>query len=435
MPSFEPHPVEPRILERAQHCISRRAIDSRVLSVMYRLIGDGHTAYLVGGSVRDLLMGRKPKDFDVATSAHPAQVRRLFRNSRLIGRRFPLVHVFFGRDNIEVSTFRRHDEALAGTQDPLIQRDNCYGTPQDDAFRRDFTVNALFYDPRTGRVLDYAGGLEDLRGRQIRAIGVPELRMREDPPRMLRAVRFAAKLGFVLEAATRAAVERWRADLLRAAPARLALEIHRALAIAAAPQAFAMMRELGLMEVALPLLDAYLAGLADSAADGDATARNLAALGLAIAQGLEATPGFALACLFADFYLRQEGRAERWQEAAAMLRSRGVSRASVDEAGRLLQMLLQMLTRPERLPALARRRHFAAGLRLYRLLVLNYAAVAAGSGERGALGIFSGDGARRRRRRWRRGRKRVAHRRALQEPAQPEAFAEGASQGAVWEKG
>src|SRR5271155_4496160 len=145
------------------------------------------------------MLSRKPKDFDVATSAHPQQVRDLFRNSRLIGRRFRLVHVFFGPHNIEVATFRRQAEAVLDDSDPMIRHDNTFGTAEEDAFRRDFTVNALFYDPRTFEVIDYTGGVADLEARLIRSVGDPEVRMREDPVRMIRAVRFAAKLGFAIE--------------------------------------------------------------------------------------------------------------------------------------------------------------------------------------------------------------------------------------------
>src|SRR5271167_4374348 len=198
--------VAPTILERAQHPVSRRDIEPNVLKVLYRLIGAGHVAYLVGGGVRDLMMGRRPKDFDVATSAHPHQVKELFRNSRLIGRRFRLVHVFFGPQNVEVATFRKQAEAVADTDDPLIRLDQTLGTPEEDAFRRDFTVNALFYSPQTFHVIDFPGGVGDLEARLIRTIGDPELRMREDPVRMMRAVRFAAKLGFEIEPATRAAI-------------------------------------------------------------------------------------------------------------------------------------------------------------------------------------------------------------------------------------
>ncbi len=156
------------------------------------------------------MLDRRPKDFDVGTSAHPQQVRDLFRNSRLIGRRFRLVHVFFGPHNVEVATFRRRGEVEGVDGDPLIRQDNTFGTPEEDALRRDFTINSLFYDPRTFRVIDYAGGLSDLDARVIRTISDPVVRMREDPVRMIRAVRFAAKLGFTIEPEARAAIRAHR---------------------------------------------------------------------------------------------------------------------------------------------------------------------------------------------------------------------------------
>src|SRR5579863_2006183 len=222
--------TEPRILERFEHPVSRRDIDPRVLKVLYRLIDAGHVAYLVGGGVRDLMIGRAPKDFDVATSAHPQEVRELFRNSRLIGRRFRLVHVFFGQHNIEVATFRRRAEDVPESDDPQIRHDNTFGTPVEDAFRRDFTINSLFYNPRTFQVIDYAGGVADLEARLIRTIGDPEIRMREDPVRMLRAVRFAAKLGFEIESATLTAMEQHRCDLQKASVPRLVEETYKTLA-------------------------------------------------------------------------------------------------------------------------------------------------------------------------------------------------------------
>ena len=250
--------TEPRILERSEHPVSRRDIDPRVLKVLYRLIDAGHAAYLVGGGVRDLMIGRRPKDFDVATSAHPQEVRDLFRNSRLIGRRFRLVHVFFGQHNIEVATFRRRAEDVPESEDPLIRHDNTFGTPEEDAFRRDFTINSLFYNPRSFQVIDYAGGVADLEARLIRTIGDPEVRMREDPVRMLRAVRFAAKLGFEIEPATRAAIERHREDLLNASVPRVVEEIYRALGIAAAARAFELMHELALFDLLLAPLARFL---------------------------------------------------------------------------------------------------------------------------------------------------------------------------------
>src|SRR5580765_7395558 len=208
--------VEPRIVPRAEHPLSRRDVDPDALKVLYRLRQADHVAYLVGGSVRDLLLGRRPKDFDIGTSAHPHQVKRLFRNCWIIGRRFRLAHVKFGTKVIEVATFRK--QIPAGTEeepvaqvpsapmpgppgtvdqdeiDRLIQRDNTFGTPEEDAFRRDFTLNGLFYDIETRSIIDYVGGLEDIRQRVIRSIGNPEERFQEDPVRMLRAVALASRL-------------------------------------------------------------------------------------------------------------------------------------------------------------------------------------------------------------------------------------------------
>src|SRR5271169_4059130 len=249
--------LEPHILERAEHPISRRDIDPDVLKVLYRLITAGQLAYLVGGSVRDLMLGRRPKDFDVATDAHPQQVRDLFRNSRLIGRRFRLVHVFFGPKNIEVATFRKQAEGVT-VDDPLIRHDNTFGTPEEDAFRRDFTVNSLFYDPQTFRVIDYTGGVADLDARLIRTIGDAEVRMREDPVRMLRAVRFAAKLGFEIEPATLSAMERHRCDLLKSSVPRLVEETYRTIGQTGAARALVLMEELGLLEQLMPWLSAHL---------------------------------------------------------------------------------------------------------------------------------------------------------------------------------
>src|ERR1700730_9447928 len=244
------------------------------------------------------MIGRRPKDFDVATDAHPQNVRDLFRNSRLIGRRFRLVHVFFGPKNIEVSTFRRpceNDEIDV----LLIRQDNTFGTPEEDAFRRDFTVNSLFYDPRTFRVLDYAGGVADLRARLIRTIGDPELRMREDPVRMLRAVRFAAKLNFEIEPATLAAIERHRCDLQKASIPRLVEETFRTIGQTGAARALVLMEELGLLEQLMPWLSAHLKAEARPLEDARTT-RNLAALGETISTGISAPHEVVLAAMFLD---------------------------------------------------------------------------------------------------------------------------------------
>ena len=198
----------PEVLGHGQHGMRRAQISRNAINVVERLQKAGYQAYLVGGCVRDLMLGMEPKDFDVATSATPEQVRSEFRNSRVIGRRFKLVHVHFGREIIEVATFRANqpqgeddeDSNLASRNESgRILRDNVYGSLEDDAQRRDLTINALYYDPSTERVLDYAHGAKDIRNQQIRLIGDPTQRYQEDPVRMLRAVRFAAKLGFDIE--------------------------------------------------------------------------------------------------------------------------------------------------------------------------------------------------------------------------------------------
>src|SRR6202162_5742525 len=219
--------VEPRVVPRAEHAISRREIDPDALKVLYRLRQFEHTAYLVGGSVRDLLIGRRPKDFDIGTSAHPYQVKKLFRNCWIIGRRFRLAHVKFGPKVIEVATFRRQvapgEEVVEDgvpAPDPntpegehLIHHDNTFGTPEEDAFRRDFTINALVYDIATFSVIDYVGGLDDLHAGVVRSIGDPEVRLREDPVRMLRAVALASRLDFAIDPPLSAAIRLHRHEI------------------------------------------------------------------------------------------------------------------------------------------------------------------------------------------------------------------------------
>ncbi len=369
--------MEPSILERSQHPISRRDIDANVLKVLYRLISADHLAYLVGGSVRDLMMERRPKDFDVATSAHPHEVRELFRNSRLIGRRFRLVHVFFGRQNIEVATFRRRSEELAEGDDPMIHHDNTFGTPEEDAFRRDFTVNTLFYDARTFNVIDYTGGVADLRARLIRTVGEPEIRMREDPVRMIRAVRFAAKLDFEIERATREAIERHCGDLAKASVPRLVEEIFRTLGQSEAAHALVLMEQLGLLEVLLPILSRHLS-TCGSALRTAATVRNLDALGRAITAGADPSHSFILACLFADLHLGMVDNpakvaGERF-DLGAELRARGFSRADTEHMRLLLEALPRLISPTRVTHRLARRPYFEHARRLFELLAPTYGA-------------------------------------------------------------
>jgi poly(A) polymerase len=213
-----------RVIPRAEHSISRKSISAGALRVLYRLHESGYQAFLVGGAVRDLLLGGHPKDFDIATNATPEQVRALFRNCRLIGRRFRLAHVVFGREIVEVATFRGSSDDGSGDRhlvDGRLVRDNVYGTLEEDAVRRDFTVNALYYDIADFSVRDSVGGMADLEQRMLRLIGDPELRYREDPVRMLRAARLAAKLEFEIAAETAAPFATLGSLLSEAPPARL----------------------------------------------------------------------------------------------------------------------------------------------------------------------------------------------------------------------
>ncbi|HEY6417919.1 MAG TPA: polynucleotide adenylyltransferase PcnB [Candidatus Binataceae bacterium] len=373
--------MEPRILERNAHPISRRDVDPNVLKVLYRLVNSGHVAYLVGGGVRDLMLSRRPKDFDIATSAHPQQVRELFRNSRLIGRRFRLVHVFFGPQNIEVATFRKRSEEVAAEDDPLIRLDNTFGTPEEDAFRRDFTVNALFYDPQTFRVIDYPTGVDDLNARLIRTIGDPEVRVREDPVRMMRAVRFAAKLNFQVEPATRAAIERHRADLLKASVPRLVEETFRTLGQPEAARAIVLMKELGLLDQLLPFLAEHLERNAaipgDSAAVRDsATVRNMAALGRSIAPGTQPAHETMLAALFLDFCRDDgdgagSGKTDRF-DLLDELRARGFARGDTEHMRLLVEAFGHLAVPSRRTRRLARRPYFAQAQRFFDLMAPTY---------------------------------------------------------------
>ncbi len=293
-----PAPIEPRILPRAEHSISRKDISKEALKVLYRLAGAGHRAYLVGGSVRDLLLGRVPKDFDIATDARPNEVRRLFRNARVIGRRFRLAHVIFQGQVIEVSTFRREpdpaEQRSDAPDDLLITSDNAFGTPQQDAFRRDFTVNALFYDISDFSVIDFVGGAADLARRTIRTIGDPRVRFREDPVRMMRACELAGRLGFGLDPATQAAIQELAREMERAAAARLAEELVELLRCGSAGAALQLMLELGLLEVLLP--EAYAMIAAGERGLGD-FGQILPTLDRKMAAGREVSDGGLLAAL------------------------------------------------------------------------------------------------------------------------------------------
>lgn len=198
---------QPLVIPRSEHPISRKYIDREALKVLYRLRDAGFTAYLVGGGVRDIYLGKTPKDFDISTDARPGEVRKLFRNSRVIGRRFRLVQVFYGGGKIvEVSTFRRRNEFEPTGGDAVLAANNTYGNPAEDAFRRDLTINALFYEIENFTVIDYVGGVQDLEDGIVRIVGEPERRIVRDPVRMMRVIRHAARAGFTIEAATWAAI-------------------------------------------------------------------------------------------------------------------------------------------------------------------------------------------------------------------------------------
>lgn len=247
-----------RVIDRGDHSISRRSIPENVLKVLYRLHRSGYRAYLCGGSVRDLLMARTPKDFDVVTDAHPGDVRRLFRNSRIIGRRFRLVHIIFQDQVVEVATFRREpDRAIPlpdaeVEEDFLITDDNTFGSPLQDARRRDFTINAMFYNIADFSVIDYVGGLEDIAEGRVRVIGDPDVRFREDPVRMMRAIEFASRLGFEIEADTYKGILRHRNEILKASAPRVSEEILELLRRGWSRGAIRLMVDTGLLEPLLP---------------------------------------------------------------------------------------------------------------------------------------------------------------------------------------
>jgi len=266
-----PDTEQVRIYPRSEHSISRSQINENALTVLYRLQKEGYEAYLVGGCVRDLLLGREPKDFDVATNADPNQIKRVFRNCRIIGRRFRLAHVHFGREVIEVATFRGAGDQPSDDMQRLdhegrLLRDNVYGSIEEDVWRRDFTVNALYYRLKDFAVIDYVGGMTDLNAGTLKLIGDPETRFREDPVRMLRAVRFAVKLGFNIDPACQNAIHKV-VDLLGSIPsARLYDESLKLFLSGYALQTFEMLRHYGLFQVLFPVTEKSLVRRDDDSA-------------------------------------------------------------------------------------------------------------------------------------------------------------------------
>jgi poly(A) polymerase len=299
----------PTIIPRAEHVISRAQISDYALKVLYRLNQAGYEAYLVGGGVRDLLLGREPKDFDVATNATPEQVKEQFRNCRLIGRRFRLAHVHFGQVIIEVATFRApHDSVDVGDEDGeedsndrriengRIVRDNVYGSLEEDAWRRDFTINALYYNVADFSVVDYVGGMDDLKRGQLRLIGDPEQRYREDAVRMLRAVRFAAKLGFDIHAASEQPIFKLGGLLREIPPSRLFEEVLKLFMSGQAVQVFELLRHYHLFDHLFPQTEASLSR-EEQGFPIMLVVKALANTDARIAAGKPVTPAFLFAAL------------------------------------------------------------------------------------------------------------------------------------------
>ncbi len=318
--------MEPEITARPDHNISRKQISAAALKVLYGLKDAGYTAYLAGGGVRDLLLGRSPKDFDIATDATPEEVKKVFRNCRLIGRRFRLAHVYFQNEIIEVSTFRAPapaedqppgDGKTFLARDGLVLRDNLFGSPEEDALRRDFTVNALFYNIADFSIIDYVQGRRDLEKKLIRVIGDPDLRFIEDPVRILRAVRFAAALGFDIEPSAREAIRRHAARLEDCSSSRLYEEIQKLLSCGQAERVFSICCELDLFEHIFPELGTWL-----NAPDGEAKTHWLEKSFRQIdrwrAAGFRVDPALLFAIIFGEYH--------EWV-AAQIMQSEGLSHA------------------------------------------------------------------------------------------------------------
>lgn len=243
-----------RVYSTKQHSIAIEQIDRHALYVVEKLRSAGHTAYIVGGCVRDLLLSQKPKDYDVSTSALPEEIRALFRNCLLIGRRFRLAHIRFGKKIIEVSTFRSGDPSA----DELILRDNEWGTEEEDVLRRDFTINGLFYDAHEQKIIDYVGGFPDIEQRFLRTIGQPYLRFRQDPVRMIRLLKFQARFGLEIDEEAKVALLECRHEILKSAQARVFEELLRMLESGHSAKFFHLLHEYGILELILPAVASFL---------------------------------------------------------------------------------------------------------------------------------------------------------------------------------
>ncbi len=393
--------MAPRIIPRKEHNISRKQINPYALRTLYRLRDEGFIAYLVGGCVRDLLLKRTPKDFDIATNATPGQIKRLFRNCRLIGRRFRLAHLHFKEEILEVSTFRAdgpaedsEEEGRPGTgegkgavaghprhlkdDNGVVLRDNVFGTPEEDALRRDFTINALAYNIADFTVIDYSTGLRDLRDRIIRPIGDPAVRFTEDPVRMLRAVRFAASHDFAIEPAAWEEIRRLAPTISRSSPARLYEEVQKLFLLGSAGRVLGLLEESGLLAALLPGVDRRLA---DDEVHRRRLRANLDYLDQRRQSEMPPTPSFLLAALFGpsleEAALAGHREGIPFQQAldsacGAALKELGntvtVPARIGDHLRRILAMQQAIHRRPPRRPtALSGRQEFAEALEYLRM--------------------------------------------------------------------
>ncbi len=329
--------IQPRVIPRQDHGISRKQISPNALRVLYRLQEAGFSAYLVGGAVRDLLVGGSPKDFDVATDATPDQVRALFRNCRLIGRRFRLAHVVYGPEIIEVATFRAGEDDGSGEREienGVLVRDNVYGTIEDDAVRRDFTANALYYAISDFSVRDFVGGYEDVQARRLRLIGDPATRYQEDPVRMLRAARLSAKLGFDIDAATAAPIATLAFLLEGSSSARLFDESLKLFMMGHAERSFEVLEAHGLLPVLLPELAKALCN------DPHGQCRSMVRLALAmtderVAADKPVTPAFLFAALLWPAYASELHRLLMSGADLAVAEQRAADRVTLRQTDRL----------------------------------------------------------------------------------------------------
>ncbi len=296
----DPFPTEPPAAPvRRALPFSPRRLDRRAVSIVRTLQEAGHEAYLVGGCVRDLLLGERPKDWDVATSARPRQVARLFRRSRVLGRRFRLVHVYRGREIFEVATFRRTppgvEEAASAEEVEVVREDNAFGTAREDAWRRDFTVNALFLDPVAGEILDWTGGLADLDARRLRTVGDADFRFREDPVRILRLIKFMRRLDLDPGPEEVAAATRHARELAGSAPPRVAEELFRLMRTGQSEGVLDDLLGLGVLDLVLPELEPWYRAAPERL---DLLRSRLAALDDVVAEGVAPDYALSLAVLF-----------------------------------------------------------------------------------------------------------------------------------------